>query len=104
MGVPRGTTPTFVLTFPEASGIDLTQAINMYVTFRSGSKTITKTGDDLSISPLSVSVFLTQSETLSFNDGPVEIQANWTLGGNKRAASEVARYTFTKQLLQKVIE
>ena len=104
MGVPRGTTPTFVLTFPEASGINLTLARNVYVTFCSGSKTLTKTGEDLELTETTISVFLNQAETLAFSDGLVKIQANWTMSDGSRAASEVVRYQLTEQLLQKVVE
>ena len=40
MGVPQFTTPTFTLTFTE-QGLDLTtQALNVYVTFESGTREI----------------------------------------------------------------
>lgn len=103
MSVPIGTTPTFTLTFSEQSGVDLTQAANVYVTFCSGTKTVTKTGDDLTIEQRSVGVMLSQEETLSFIPN-VAIQANWTTPDGKRIASEVVNYKFDPQLLMKVIE
>lgn len=42
MSIPRATTPTISFTFADQT-IDLTQATNVYVTFRSGMKKITKT-------------------------------------------------------------
>ena len=103
MSVPRGTTPTFVLTFAATSGIDLTAAANVYVTFKSGDTIINKTGADLDIAALSVSVFLPQAETLTFREGDVLIQVNWTLADGSRYASEIVTYPISKQLLQKVV-
>jgi len=100
MAIPRGVTPTFTLTF---EGIDLTQAIHVYVTFRGGA-TITKSDDDLTITATTISVYLTQAETLSLAKGTVSIQANWTYGDGSRAASTIVNYNFTDNLLPKVVE
>lgn len=48
MSVPRGTTPTFYLTFSEEE-LDLTTASNVYATFKQNEKRITKSGADLVI-------------------------------------------------------
>lgn len=104
MSVPIGTTPTFTLTFAEETGVNLTEAANVYVTFRSGIDTITKTGDELEIGERTIGVLLTQDETLSFCMGLVSIQANWTTQEGKRIASEVVNYRFDPQLLMRVIE
>lgn len=101
MGVPRGTTPTLTLTFSDPD-LDLTTASDVYVTFRFGETPLTKTGEDLVITEKTIEVFLSQTETLAFPEGPVEVQANWMKGG-KRAASDVAQYFFTKQLLEQEI-
>lgn len=103
MGVPRGATPTITLSFPESSGINLTLARSVYVTFTRGQVTLTKTGVDLTIEPLSIGVFLTQAETLSFGIGDVEVQANWITADEKRVVSEIAVVGITKQLLDEVI-
>lgn len=109
MGVPRGTTPTFDLVL---TGADLTDAANVYATFKYYGGTITKSGEDLTVSadasgeaPVStVSVFLNQEETLRFQDGNVEIQVNWTYPDGSRASSEIAKVAFSRQLLGRVIE
>lgn len=101
MGVPRGTTPTLTLVFSDPE-IDLTTASDVYVTFQFGGTPLTKSTEDLVITEKTIEVFLSQTETLAFPTGPVEIQANWMKGG-KRAASEVIQYYFTKQLLNEVI-
>lgn len=103
MGVPQFTTPTFTLTFTEKD-LDLTQARNVYVTFRSDDTLITKTGEDLTIEEKTISVYLSQEETAKFKVGNVKIQANWITPNGGRGASEVTTYPITDQLLKKVIE
>lgn len=100
MAIPRGTTPTFTLTFED---IDLTQAANVYVSFSQGTKTITKETADLTITATTIEVYLDQMETLSFMDAPVEIQVNFTSATGGRMASEIVKYDFSRQLLRKVV-
>ena len=102
MSVPRGTTPTFTLTFTEQS-LDLTQAAHVYVSF-CGSAYIEKSDSDLTIAEKSVSVYLSQEETLALAQGPVAIQVNWTYANGDRAASTIVRYRFDGQLLNRVVE
>jgi len=102
MGVARGTTPTFTLSF-DGSEIDLTEAESVYVTFVGSGKKITKTGESLDVQEKSVSVFLSQQESLSLPEGDVEIQANWTYADGRRCASDCVVYRFTRQLLDKVV-
>ena len=104
--IPIGTTPTFVLTV----AADLSEAAHVYATFN-GSTTITKTGDDLTIEPITgetpataVSVFLSQAETLALSQGTVQIQVNWTFDDGSRAASDIVSYSFGANLLGKVVE
>lgn len=103
MSVARGTTPTYVLTFTDEA-LDLTQSNNVYVTFRKGAKVLTKTGTDIDVAPKQIEVYLNQKETLSFSQGDVKVQANWTLSGGRRVASVVATVDLSEQLLEKVIE
>ena len=101
----KGTTPTFTLTLPET--VDLSTASNVYVTFKKNDVILTKTGEDLSIDRNTVSVFLTQEETLAFPDGQIRLQINWTyVEGNtmKRACSEVANVYFQQNLKPEVLE
>ena len=102
MGVPQWTTPTFTLQFTEED-LDLTQAENVYVTFKSGGYSITKTGEALDVSEKQIDVYLTQEECGGFAVGSVEVQANWTDGAGDRCASYVAEVEITKQLLKRVI-
>lgn len=101
MRVPRYTSPVFILTFEEKD-LDLTQASDVFVTFKQASFSMTKTGDDLEVEEKAISVFMDQNETAQFCEGDVDIQANWIVG-NKRAASEIVSLKFSKQLLQRVI-
>ena len=103
MSVARGTTPTYVLTFNDDT-LDLTAANNVYVTFKKNSKTLTKTGEDITVAEKQIEVYLTQQETLSFSTGGVKVQANWTTVGGRRASSEVVTVGLSEQLLEKVIE
>lgn len=103
MSVARGTTPTYILTFTEES-LDLTEANNVYVTFRKGAKVLTKTGNDIDVYPKRVEIYLNQKETLAFSQGEVKVQVNWTLAQGRRAASAVKTIDLSEQLLEKVIE
>lgn len=109
MSIPVGVTPTFSLTFSDNT-LDLTQASHVYVTFRSGLVTLTKSDAALTVAAKQIDVALSQSETLQFmpsssipNPPAVKIQANWTYAGGKRAASDIVVYQFTDQLLDKVV-
>ena len=102
MGVPRGTTPTLVLTFSDET-LDLTQASNVYVTIEAAGQILTKPGSALAVEERQISVFLSQSETLAFSPGRVKIQVNWIYADGKRGASEIAYYDFSPQLLGRVL-
>ena len=85
----KGTTPTF--TFILNGDVDLTQATKVYVTFSNMNEKelLTKEGDDLTITPESVSVYLDQAETLALPE-KVKVQLNWTYqdgSKTKRACS-----------------
>jgi len=102
MSVPRGTTPTFTCKFTDEN-LDLTEANNVYVTFRSRG-IITKSGESLVVRAKEIDVYLTQKETLSFLEGDVRIQANWTGANGQRSASKVVLYPMSEQLLERVVE
>lgn len=102
MGVPRATTPTFTLTFTD-NALDLTTASKVFVTFTQNKRILTKKGSDLTVSEKQIEVYLNQNETLDFEVGAVEVQANWLYSDDSRAASEVVTFNITKQLLDKVL-
>lgn len=102
----RGTTPTFILTLDA----DLTDC-NVYVTFKQGKDcgefSMTKTDEDISVtvenSVSTVNVFLTQTETLKFSKGDMQIQVNWTFDNGKRACSEIETIRVDANLINGVL-
>lgn len=100
----RGTTPTYTFTLPEC--VDMTQATDVFVTFSRTDMSLifTKTGEDLGVTEHSVSVYLTQEETLSFPNAKVAVQLNWLLPGRKRACSNILFITAKQNLINEVIE
>ncbi len=98
----KGTTPTFTLT---VEGVDLTLASSVYVTFAGNDQKeiLTKTGADIDVDEHSISVYLTQAETLAF-PAQVCIQLNWTYvedGTTKRACTEIETVTFNPNLINR---
>ena len=81
----RGTTPTLTI----STDIDLTEANNFYLTFKQGDRIIfEKTLTDVTITEDTVSVWLTQAETLALKDGRmVSFQIRATLGDQKVASN-----------------
>lgn len=100
MPVARGTTPTFTFHFPET--MDLFDARGYFVTFSGNGVKITKV-DNVVVNEHTISVSLTQEETLALGPGTVEIQVNWTYGDGLRAASSIVTYEFSRQLLLEVL-
>lgn len=61
----RGTTPTHVFNVD----IDLTDAVEMYITYKQGTEIkIERELEDIEVTENTLTVKLTQEETLSFND------------------------------------
>ena len=81
----RGTTPTLTI----STDINLTEASNFYLTFKQGDRIIfEKTLTDVTITEDTVSVWLTQAETLALKDGRmVSFQIRATLGDQKVASN-----------------
>ena len=101
--VLRGATPTVICTFDQP-GLDLTEANNVYVTFSSNLKSVTKSGDDLLVEPNSVAVYLSQRDTLGFQLDEVEVQVNWTYDDKKRSGSSIEVIAVDRNLLMKEVE
>lgn len=80
----RGTTPTITIT----TDLDLTQASNLFVTFKQGDRiAFEKTLEDVTITATSVICELTQFDTLALKDGIVRFQIRATLGDSKVASN-----------------
>ena len=97
----QATTPTFVLTLPDT--VDLTEPIHFYFTLRQGIVRIEKADSDLVIDGQTISVYLSQAETLTLTPGIVKLQLNWTYANGSRAASEIVSVNVTDNLLKEVV-
>lgn len=71
----KASTPTITANLP--SGVDLTNALKVYVSFAKGERTFLTVKDPV-IDGNKVKVFLTQKESLAFPTGDVLMQLNWT--------------------------
>lgn len=98
----RGTTPTFQLKLADEQ-VDLTQALNVYATFKSREQTITKSGADLEVTANEVDVYMSQEETLGFLAGTIAVQLNWTYTDGRRACSNIVTMQIGENLLPEVI-
>lgn len=97
----QATTPTFILTLPDT--VDLTIIQNMYFSLEQANTKLRKTGNDLSIEGNTVSVYLTQEETLKFNRGYAELQLNWTYPDGHRACSDIVTIPVGPNLIKEVV-
>ncbi|RHC58347.1 hypothetical protein DW839_01975 [Enterocloster bolteae] len=98
----RGTTPTITLTLNE---VDLTSLKSVYVTFCQSGKMLTKQSgtEGVEITEHTVSVSLSQEETLRFTPGTVEVQLRGLTNGGDAFATNVARVAVKEVLLKEVI-
>lgn len=103
MAIPRGTTPTFQLKITN-DDVDLTQASNVYVSFTQLGLKLEKSGDDIVVAAKQVDVYLSQEETLQFEEGTVEVQINYTYGDGSRAATKIKKISISKNLIGRVLE
>lgn len=99
----RGTTPTFKLMLNDET-VDLTQAVNVYATFKSRDNVLTKTGEDITVTANEVDVFLTQKETLAFTESTIQVQLNWTYVDGVRACSNIITVNVQNNLVNEVLE
>ena len=100
--IGQATTPTFVCTLPDS--IDLTAAQSVYFTLYQNARKITKTGDALDVTANSVSVYLTQRDTLWLSPSqPVELQLNWTYEDGSRGMTAIVSVTVDRNLVPEVL-
>lgn len=98
----QATTPTFILTLPNS--VDLSQTENVYFTLRQNNVSIQKSTNDLVIEGQTVSVFLSQLDTLQLTAGTAQMQLNWTYNNGSRACSNIVSVNVTENLLKAVVE
>lgn len=100
----RGTTPDYVLTL---DGVDLTGQ-KAYVTIKQGSKKLTKSGDEISVSVdehgSAIAFSLTQLNTLGLSAGSASVQVRFIDAQGVARATEIAILNISDVLLEKVIE
>ena len=106
MATSRGTTPTYILSFPET--IDLTTCDDILVSFSDPSfnNLLRKEETDLVIDEHTISVYLSQEETLALPLGSIMVQVNmtWQEGSRtKRVASEIVKIQSAKNLYEEVM-
>lgn len=97
----QATTPTFILTLPAA--VDLSEATKVVFSAAQEQYVIEKTGTALTIDGQTVSVYLTQAETLKLHAGTLKLQLNWIYADGSRAATDIKSVRVTENLLKKVI-
>ena len=101
----RGTTPTFIFTLPDT--VDLDEATNVYVSFSVKDREIMRlTGEALTVDENTVSVYMTQEQTLAMPVGTILTQINWTYQDGqltKRACTEIKRIYLQKSLADEVL-
>ena len=96
----RGTTPTHIFNV----NVDLTNADVIYITYKQGNDTVVeKVKSDCEITSTSVSVTLTQEDTLKFNASDVEIQIRARFPDDSAIASNIMRTSVTRVLKSGVI-
>lgn len=97
----QATTPTFVLTLPNE--VDLTQAKTVMFSFRQGGFALDKSGNDLTVEPNTVSVYLSQAETVGLRNGLAQIQLNWAYDDGSRACTNIVNVSINPNLYEAVI-
>lgn len=97
----QATTPTFVLTLPNT--VDLTEAETVIFSLRQGFYALDKIGTDLTVEAQTVSVYLTQAETLALKSGLAQMQLNWTYSDGSRACSDIVNVSINPNLYKAVI-
>ena len=100
----RGTTPTLTIS---VTGLVVSDLKTIRVTFKQGNIELTKTTEQVSVDTEynSISVPLTQEDTLMFGSGAVNVQIRGLLeDGVTAIASTIKSFSMDKILLDGVIE
>lgn len=100
--IGQATTPTFICTVPDS--IDLTAAQSVYFTLYQNGQKITKTDEDIALEAHSVSVYLSQRDTVWIRPGqPIELQINWTYEDGSRGMTKIVSVTVDRNLVPEVL-
>lgn len=96
----RGTTPTHTFRVP----IDLTSAAVLKVYYKQGYEVLVeKEKPDLVVTPSTITVQLTQEETLRFADGQIKMQIRARMPNGKAVKSKVKTTSADELLKNEVI-
>ena len=96
----RGTTPTHTFRVP----IDLTSAAVLKVYYKQGYEVLVeKEKPDLVVTPSTITVQLTQEETLRFADGQIKMQIRARMPNGKAVKSRVKTTSADELLKNEVI-
>lgn len=107
--IRRGSTPTYTVhvnsSDPSVTVASLMELIeDFYITFeQEGVVEVTKHGDDLTWLEDGVSFYLTQKDTLSFEEGSVEIQIRVALPNDMAMGTDISADSIGRTLYEEVI-
>nr|DAW12990.1 MAG TPA: hypothetical protein [Caudoviricetes sp.] len=96
----QGTTPTIQITIND---IDLNEMQNIYVVFEQNGYILKKESSDLDIKGNTISVLLSQEETLNFKEGTCNIQLRMITKGGVAIASPIKTTKVYRVLNKEVI-
>ena len=97
-----GLTPTFIVRVPTT--VDLTEAQTVYVSFKQSVNLVMKKTSGFIVDAHSVSIYLTQAETLLFRPDVATMQVNWVYPTGQRGATRWIDIRFDKNHLPEVLE
>lgn len=98
----RGTTPTFIFTFPE--GFHPGDASKIIITFSTARQTVLELDENyITIDEDTLEVYLNQNQTISFPDGSLRVQINFVYSDGSRVATEIATINWYRNLHNEVI-
>ena len=98
----KGTTPTIIFDFP--NDFDVTQAEKVLVTISAKGKTLFNLSDEsIDVEEHSVSVWLSQKQTLAMPVGEVSAQINLLYADGQRVATNISKIDWQKNLFDEVM-
>ena len=97
MSIIKGTTPTIIFTFKD---FDPTEAEKVIVSFSNG---LEITEADMDFTSTSISVWLSQEQTLAMMQGSTTVQVNFLFEDGQRVATQPERIEWAKNLHNEVM-
>lgn len=97
----RGTTPTIVLELD--TEVSLANLAELWVTFRTSTVEVTKTLEDVTIEGKTITVTLTQEETLKIYNGTCHVQVRFRTSDDLAYATTIADIDVGRILKEGVI-